>query len=1117
MMICVVVMPTRFVTLLSAAMLVISAGDTALSAQSGGSRPVGYFDRAVGNATQTSTVYQSDALIASGWAADYNDNGPAKSVQVLIDGAVAGNATLGGSRPDVASAYDNPAWKMSGWSYSMSASSLAVGSHTVTAVATDSLGLTRTLGPTSVSVLSATPVGHVDYGFGSATQTSTVYQSDALAIGGWAADYNDNGRAKSVQVLVDGSVVGNATLGISRPDVASVYNNSAWQPSGWGFTISAASLTVGSHTVSAVAMDSIGLTSNVGSAAITVRTNPVSGYLDKAVGNATQTASTVYQSDALAVSGWAADSYDNGPAKSVQVLIDGAVAGNATLGGSRPDVASAYNNPAWKLSGWSYSMSASSLSVGSHVVTVVAADSLGLTNTFNPVSITVAAATPVGFVDAAVDNANQSPSVYQSDSLAVVGWAADYNDNGPAKSVQVVLDGSVLGTATLGGSRPDVASAYNDPAWKPSGWSFSMSAASLALGNHTITAVATDSLGLHTVTKAASINVLPKITASLPSAISIKEGTPAVGTLTLSSAAPSGGLTFSLAIDSTATATTASSVTVQAGATTASFTLTGVQAGSTVLRATASDVGEADSTLTGSATTAQVIKHIVVIFDENVSFDHYFGTYPVATNPSGEPAFTAASGTPAPAGLSGALLTSNPNSQNSTNGSAAVNPFRLDRAQAFTADQDHGYYAEQVAFHNGAMDLFPYSVGVPDSASQLNQTGASAVMATNGVTMGYYDGNTVTALWNYAQHYTLSDHFFATNFGPSTPGALNLISGQTNGAVVDAGGNGAVISDGNSGFTLIGDPDPTGDICSNASNSVHMTGKNIGDLLTSAGVSWGWFAGGFDLTVTNANGSTGCNRASTSSVTGVTPGDYNPHHEAFQYYVSTSNLNHVRPSSVSKIGANADSANHQYDLHDFTDAIAAGNMPAVSFLKPPNYQDGHAGYSDPLDEQTFLVNTLNAIEQSSFWQSTAVIIAYDDSDGWYDHMINVVNASQSSADALASSGKCSSATATIGNTLPGVNPSTTHAQGRCGYGPRLPMLLISPWAKPNNIDSNVIDQTSITRLIEDTFLSGQRIGGGSFDSLAGAMDFMFDFTHPTPQNPSVVVLDPSTGLVTSSK
>ena len=180
-----------------------------------------------------------------------------------------------------------------------------------------------------------------------------------------------------------------------------------------------------------------------------------------------------------------------------------------------------------------------------------------------------------------------------------------------------------------------------------------------------------------------------------------------------------------------------------------------------------------------------------------------------------------------------------------------------------------------------------------------------------------------------------------------------------------------------------------------------------------------------------------------------------------------------------------DAANHQYDTHDFTDALAAGNMATVSFLKAPAYQNGHAGNSDPIDEGTFVATMVNAIEKSSFWSSTVIILAYDDSDGWYDHVSNLVNGSASTADAINGAGVCISTTAAAA-ALPAVS-GTVPAQGRCGYGPRLPLLVISPWAKKNYIDSTVTDQSSILRFIEDTFLSSQRIGGGSFDTIAGPL------------------------------
>src|SRR5580698_8653803 len=275
--------------------------------------------------------------------------------------------------------------------------------------------------------------------------------------------------------------------------------------------------------------------------------------------------------------------------------------------------------------------------------------------------------------------------------------------------------------------------------------------------------------------------------------------------------------------------------------------------------ATAADV--AASASTAAPATATPMKHLVVIFGENISFDHYFGTYPHATNPSGEPQFHAAAGTPSVNGLNHGLLTRNPNLLNSqVNGKGATNPFRLDRSEAATADQDHDYTPEQLAFDHGLMDAFPASVGTAGPPP----TG-TPIVETTGLTMGYYDGNTVTAMWNYAQRYALNDNSYGTTFGPSTPGAINLISGQTNGVTDQVNAGGDVIDDGAGGYTLISDADPVGDVCSTTTGAlVQFTGQNIGDLLNSRGISWGWFEGGFDLAWKNPNGSTGCARSTTS-------------------------------------------------------------------------------------------------------------------------------------------------------------------------------------------------------------------------------------------------------------
>ena len=325
------------------------------------------------------------------------------------------------------------------------------------------------------------------------------------------------------------------------------------------------------------------------------------------------------------------------------------------------------------------------------------------------------------------------------------------------------------------------------------------------------------------------------------------------------------------------------------------------------------------------------IKHLVVIFDENISFDHYFGTYPNATNPAGEPAFHASADTPTVNGLEGALLTNNPN-KSAANGAGAANPFRLDRTQAWTASQNHDYMPEQAAFDRGLMDLFPAKVGTPDKAAMM----PSGLTATTGITMGYYDGNTVTAMWNYAQHYAMSDNSYDTGFGPSTVGALNLIAGQTNGVSHTENGTGEETSDGSGGLSVTGDPDPYMDKCSGSTTpQAEMKGQNIGNLLSAAGLSWGWFEGGFDLTKTNANGTTGCARSTASPViaaispTSATQVDYVPHHQPFQYYPSTRNPQHTRPSSVHSIGHDGDAGNHQYDIHDFYDGTDPAGLIAL--------------------------------------------------------------------------------------------------------------------------------------------------------------------------------------------
>jgi phospholipase C len=507
------------------------------------------------------------------------------------------------------------------------------------------------------------------------------------------------------------------------------------------------------------------------------------------------------------------------------------------------------------------------------------------------------------------------------------------------------------------------------------------------------------------------------------------------------------------------------------------------------------------------APTSTPIKHVVVLFGENVSFDHYFGTYPYAANTDGS-TFNAKPGTPAVNGLytkitksgpAGPLLTANPNS---------YNPARLTHSQALTCDQNHAYTPEQKAFDSGKMDKF-----VQNTETDVC-TGQPVLFGQPGLVMDYYDGNTVTGLWNYAQNYAMSDNNYDTVFGPSTPGALNLISGNTGAGYAVSPTTGAKVSSpgsvsslNSSGLgTIYGDLDPAYDDCSDSSHTSSSpvgvsTGTNIGDLLNAKHVTWGWFQGGFAPTGTNSAGYAVCG-ASHANVGGISAADYSPHHDPFQYYKSTANPKHLAPTSEAAIGR-TDQANHQYDLSDFATTLKDGNMPAVSFLKAAEYQDAHPGYSDPIDEQKFIVSTVNQIEQSKYWKSTAIVVTYDDSDGWYDHQNSPrVNGSN---DPATDQAVCTSTPIKLG----------TYAD-RCGYGSRLPLIVISPYTRQNYVSHNVTDQSSVTKLIEDNWLHGQSTGNGSYDAVAGSLDArggVLDFR--TWPHYSPVILDATTGEVVS--
>ena len=316
--------------------------------------------------------------------------------------------------------------------------------------------------------------------------------------------------------------------------------------------------------------------------------------------------------------------------------------------------------------------------------------------------------------------------------------------------------------------------------------------------------------------------------------------------------------------------------------------------------------------------------------------------------------------------------------------------------------------------------------------------------------MNYYDGNTVTGAVELRPELRDERQLLRDHLRPVRARARSTSSRATPGRRPDdqrrATTDGDTVPDGKGGNSLISDAQPYYDDCSTR-DAVAMTGKNIGDELNAAGLSWGWFQGGFRPTTTSFATATGgtqptstftpdqfkgkfadapasdqglCNAVHpVGAAIGGTGGTRRSHQLRQQGRL------HPAPRAVPVLRLDGqpappaagvavrdrhrhadqsgvpqfDTANHQYDTSDFDSLVARSltatcrpdHLPAVSFLKAPGYQDGHAGYSDPIDEQKFIVDEINSLEHTPDWSSTAVVVSYDDSDGWYDHVYSGIH------------------------------------------------------------------------------------------------------------------------------
>lgn len=425
------------------------------------------------------------------------------------------------------------------------------------------------------------------------------------------------------------------------------------------------------------------------------------------------------------------------------------------------------------------------------------------------------------------------------------------------------------------------------------------------------------------------------------------------------------------------------------------------------------------------------IKHVFIIYQENHSFDNYFGTYPGADNLASDEA------------------QAHGFRQYDPIGKTWIEPFRMTDPDIESASQ-----ARTVTFdkmNGGKMDAF---VSTQEQLS-LKKFGDDAAARSIGLeTMGYYDCDTVPFLWKYAHGFALFDHIFSAITGPSTPNNVAVIAaqaGQTQWArnpqqVVAANEKGPgvpIVNDTDPGFGPFGELDKAKQVSQAyatlmlslaGSDAVKVTedtegvAHDLGATVASgrAPIPWGWYQEGY------------------VSPTVALPG-YETHHNGPQYFGYLRN-NDVMWRNV-------------HPVDQLTGQLAAGNLPAtgVFYVKggsqttfgwrpanPDPYVQAHyrgdddhpgPGDADHQVAESFVAYFVNAIARSKYWNDSAIVIAWDDPGGFYDH-------------------------------VPPPQFETCPDKLPCGDGQRLPFIVISPYARNGAVVHDSGDTASIVKFVE---------------------------------------------------
>ncbi|MFC4800164.1 N-acetylmuramoyl-L-alanine amidase [Neobacillus sp. GCM10023253] len=403
----------------------------------------GYVDNPVSGSTLTGITN------VSGWLLD--ESGVVK-IEVLVDGALAGEAAYGDARKDVQKAFPEYNNGNSGFHFALDTTKFSDGKHTVTIKETGISGRVNTLSENTVTF--ANVKGYLDNPVSGRTLTGTANVS------GWFLD--GSGVAK-IEVLVDGTLAGQAVYGDARTDVRKAFPQFNNGNSGFHFALDTTQFSDGNHTITIKETGIDGRVKTLPESTVTFAN--VKGYLDNPVSGRTLTGSSN-------VSGWFLDG--SGVAK-IEVLIDGTVAGQAEYGDARTDVQKAFPEFNNGNSGFHFTLDTTQFGDGKHTVTIKETGISGRVNTLPESTVTFA--NVKGYLDNPVSGRTLTGTTNVS------GWFLD--GSGVAK-IEVLVDGTVAGQAEYGDARTDVQKAFSEFNNGNSGFHFALDTTQFTDGKHTV-------------------------------------------------------------------------------------------------------------------------------------------------------------------------------------------------------------------------------------------------------------------------------------------------------------------------------------------------------------------------------------------------------------------------------------------------------------------------------------------------------------------------------------------------------------------------------------------------------------------------------------------------------